>query len=89
MLSQRVPVIARLLVLPGHFTCCHAPVLETLAKMVESAETGPLWVSVRAQYCPDWRIGPDDGDLQRRPLLAEVALVRAMADKLGLKLIDA
>jgi putative pyruvate formate lyase activating enzyme len=82
MLAQHVPVIVRILVLPGHFTCCHEPVLQELASL--AAED--LLVSVRGQYCPDWRITEADGDLARRPTSAEVDIVRSQARVLGLQL---
>ncbi|MGH8560225.1 MAG: hypothetical protein ACRESZ_22790 [Methylococcales bacterium] len=67
MLEQRVPVIVRILVLPGHFECCHLPVLEKLAWL----NSEWLFLSVRGQYCPDWNIGPAYGALNRRPTREE------------------
>jgi len=81
MLAQQVPVIVRLLVLPDHFECCHVPVLKALSTMAPSDQ---LCVSIRGQYCPDWRIGPRDGALNRRPASAETAAVRSLAENLGL-----
>jgi len=72
MVAQDVPVIVRILVLPGHFGCCHAPVLEFL----RSLDTENLFVSVRGQYCPDWRITSQDGKMARRPYPEEVEQVR-------------
>lgn len=84
MLAQHVPVFVRILVLPGHRVCCHVPVLERLAALA-----GPmLWVSVRGQYCPDWKITEADGDLARRPTSAEVDAVRSQALALGLQLTE-
>ena len=82
MLRQNVPVIVRLLVLPGHLDCCHLPVLEDLASF---SNGGDLWMSIRGQYCPDWRIGPRDGAMMRRPQPYEVAEVRGHAEALGLR----
>ncbi|OPX19395.1 MAG: hypothetical protein BZ151_09535 [Desulfobacca sp. 4484_104] len=84
MLAQGVPVIVRLLVLPGHFDCCHRPGLVFLAAIKDQ---GQLWVSVRGQYCPDWLIGPEDGELARRVTPAEVRAVIQAGRTLGLRLI--
>ena len=85
MLAQNIPVIVRILVLPGHFECCHAQVLKALASL---ASVGNLAVSIRGQYCPDWRIRSRDGNMMRRPGVSEIAAVRAMAKELELKLIS-
>lgn len=83
MLAQGVPVLVRLLVLPGHFDCCHAPALDCLATLNQAR----LWVSVRGQYCPDWKISPGDGALVRRTSHEETEAVREKARALGLALI--
>lgn len=83
MLAQGVPVIVRLLVLPGHRICCHLPVLQHLASL-----SGTCLISVRGQYCPDFRITSADGGLARRPTWDEVEAVRATARQLGLTLIE-
>lgn len=84
MLAQQVPVIVRVLVLPGHFDCCHRPALEYLAGV---RDLGQLWASVRGQYCPDWLIGPEDSDLCHRVSPSEVEAVVAAGCSLGLNLI--
>lgn len=81
MLAQEVPVFVRILVLPGHMECCHCPTLDSLAGV---RDNGTLLISVRGQYCPDWRIGPRDGVLARRVMPEEVDAVRAKAEVLGL-----
>lgn len=83
MLAQGVPVIVRVLVLPGHDTCCHLPVLQHLASL-----PGTCLISVRGQYCPDYMITSTDGALARRPTWDEVEAVRGRARELGLRLID-
>lgn len=75
-------VIVRILVLPGHFDCCHSPALEFLGR---HALAPNLRVSIRGQYAPDWKIGPEDGQLARRVLATEVEEARAMARKFGLR----
>ena len=84
MLSQNVPVIVRLLVLPCHLDRCHLPVLKDLARLSNGRD---LWISIRGQYCPDWRISRRDGAMMRRPQPYEVAAVRGHAEALGLKLV--
>lgn len=83
MLAQGVPVIVRLLVLPGHESCCHFPVLQRLATLSKTC-----LISVRGQYCPDFKITSADGALARRPTWDEVEAVRAKARQLGLALIE-
>lgn len=78
MLAQGVPVIVRVLVLPGHAGCCHLPALEWLANLDADA----LLVSVRGQYSPDWRITGRDGAMNRRATGVEVARVRGRAREL-------
>lgn len=85
MLAQEVPVIVRILVLPGHVECCHRPALESLAGL---RDNGTLLISLRGQYCPDWRIGPRDGALTRRARAIEIEAVRAKAETLGFLLVD-
>ena len=84
MLAQRVPVIVRVLVLPGHSECCHLPVLDWL----KALESPCIQVSVRGQYSPDYRITAADGPLARRVAPEEVESVRRHATGLGLRLVD-
>lgn len=83
MLKQGVPVIVRVLVLPGHFDCCHAPALESLAGLPQEN----LSVSVRGQYTPDWKITPRDGTLARRVTPEETVRVCQRASDLELRLV--
>jgi putative pyruvate formate lyase activating enzyme len=85
MAAQGVPVIVRILVLPEHFDCCHAPSLQFLASLPDRKT---FFVSVRGQYCPDWKITSRDGALGRRVSVDEVNSVRQQARDLGLQLID-
>jgi len=85
MRAQGVPVIVRILVLPGHLQCCHEPTLDVLAG---SSGPGPLLVSVRGQYAPDWRVTGRDGTLARRPTTAEVESVRFSARARGLRVTE-
>jgi putative pyruvate formate lyase activating enzyme len=83
LLRQNAPVVVRMLVLPGHGACCHMPSLYWLA---EQERRGHLYLSVRGQYSPDWKITDRDGLLARRVTLNEVDAVIKIARKLGLQL---
>jgi putative pyruvate formate lyase activating enzyme len=85
MLLQGVAVLVRILVLPGHVECCHLPALEFLAGLRESEL---LFISIRAQYSPDWRIVPSDGPLNRRPNASETKRVTVRAQELGLRAVQ-
>lgn len=84
MVAQDVPVIVRILVLPGHVDCCHLPTLELLSTI----GTDWLMVSIRDQYCPDWLIDVNSGAMARRPISSELARVRERASLLGMNLVD-
>ncbi len=84
MLAQGVPVIVRVLVLPGHLECCHMPALGALADM----NATNLWVSLRDQYCPDHLIREDTNSMNRRVFEGEYRAVRQRATKLGLRLVS-
>jgi putative pyruvate formate lyase activating enzyme len=85
MLRQGVPVFVRVLVLPGHINCCHLPAMEFLSEL-SSFEN--LFVSIRGQYSPDWKITARDGELCRRPYASEMQLVKTRAADLGLQSVD-
>ena len=84
MLGQDALVIVRILVLPGHFKCCHEPALEYLV----TVHSESLLVSVRGQYCPDWRITPRDGELMRRINAEEARSVSTKARAIGLTVVE-
>jgi putative pyruvate formate lyase activating enzyme len=84
MVAQDVPVIVRILVLPGHFDCCHAQALDFLASLRNRRR---VFVSVRGQYSPDWKITTRDGSLARRVTSYELEAVNDRANALGLQLI--
>lgn len=79
----RASTIVRVLVLPGHVSCCHEPALRFLAGLPRER----LLVSVRGQYCPDHRIDDRDGLLATRVDPVELGHVRAYAESLGLNLV--
>jgi putative pyruvate formate lyase activating enzyme len=82
MTSQNVPVIVRILLLPGHFQCCHLPALRFLASL-----SIPPFVSIRGQYCPDWQITDSDGEMATRIAPEEGIYATALARSLGLAVI--
>lgn len=83
MLGQGVPVLVRVLVLPGHVDCCHVPALQSLAAL----QAPHLVVSIRGQYYPAGRVTVRDGALARRPTTGEIAVVRQQARNLGLRMV--
>jgi uncharacterized Fe-S radical SAM superfamily protein PflX len=74
MAAQRVPVLVRILVLPGHVDCCHLPSLEWLAGVA-----GDVRVTVMDQYQPDYRVAEGVAGLGRRASKDEVVGVREAA----------
>jgi putative pyruvate formate lyase activating enzyme len=85
MVGQGALVIVRILVLPEHFDCCHEPSLNFLASLPDQRN---LFVSLRGQYCPDWKISSRDEALARRVTEDEINSVNRRARDLGLQLID-
>lgn len=79
MLNQDVPVIVRILALPCHSDCCHIPALRSLARM----NTPNLTVSLRGQYCPEWKITAKDGVMSRRVSAEELNHLVAAATRWG------
>lgn len=61
MRKSGAKIVARILVLPGHVSCCHEPALELLSEYKEC-----LWVSILDQYIPEHEAHLDP-DLSRRP----------------------
>jgi len=82
MVSQGARVIVRILVLPGHFDCCHRRVLEWLAQYRKS-----IWVSVLGQYVPEHLAG-EYKEINHRPTGKEVEAVEALCRQHGLRIVD-
>lgn len=72
-------VIVRILVLPGHVSCCHKPSIELLANYKEF-----IWVSILDQYVPEYEAYLDS-NLARRPIRKEIEEVENLAMKYGLR----
>ncbi|MGH7109526.1 MAG: hypothetical protein ACREFK_03775 [Stellaceae bacterium] len=83
MARQGVPVIVRILIVPGHADCCHLPTLDALAEIAANA-AAPIILSIRDQYSPDYLVQPGEGHLCRRPNGAEIERVAGHASRLGL-----
>lgn len=82
--TESKPIIVRVLVLPAHIECCHLPVLEWLAR--EHADH--VTVSIRGQYCPDWKTVAGSSRMASRPSPDEIRAVEERARALGLRLIE-
>lgn len=83
MLAQGVPVIVRILVLPGHLDCCHRPTIEALGTFGKAN----LRLSLRGQYCPDWQIASNEGPMSGRCSPELVAALREAAVRAGIDLV--
>lgn len=77
------PLIVRVLVLPGHATCCALPAVAAIARIAPGAR-----VNVMAQYHPAYRVAREAPELDRVTPLAEVASVRRAAREAGLTLVE-
>lgn len=84
MLLQDVPVIVRMLVLPGHSDCCHIPVLETLSAMDQCL----LRISLRGQYDPACLKSTEHKDLNRKVSVAEMSRIADHAHHFGVRLVE-
>jgi len=83
-LSQGVPVIVRLLLLPGHVKCCHLPALEMLWAM----NAPQLLLSLRNQYRPAGNMLQTEGTMSQRVRRDEAEEVLQRARTLGLHLVE-
>lgn len=79
MRDQKSKVIVRILVLPGHVSCCHEPAIELLSEYKED-----IWVSVLNQYVPEHE-AHHDRNLRRRPTEMEISQVEALVKRYGLR----
>ena len=72
-------IIARILVLPGHVSCCHEPQMGLLSEYKDR-----VWVSVLDQYIPEHEAHLDP-NLKRRPTKGEIQAVNSLVEKRGLR----
>jgi putative pyruvate formate lyase activating enzyme len=79
MAQQDSRIIVRILVLPGHVSCCHEPAMELLSEYKDR-----IWVSVLDQYVPEHEAHLDP-NLKRRPTKEEIEAVNSMVEKYGLR----
>jgi putative pyruvate formate lyase activating enzyme len=79
MIQHDSKIIVRILVLPGHVSCCHEPAMELLSKYKDK-----VWVSVLDQYIPEHKAYLDP-NLKRRPTKEEIEAVNSMVEKYGLR----
>ena len=75
-------VIVRILVLPGHVSCCHKPAIELLSEYRDY-----VWISVLDQYVPEHEAHLDPA-LSRRPTKEEILEVESLVKRYGLRNID-
>jgi putative pyruvate formate lyase activating enzyme len=78
MLTQPARIIVRILLLPGHVACCHAPALRWLGQFKDR-----LWVSL-LPFIPDYR-ALKDPQLNRRTSAVEMAEVKSLMHSLALR----
>ena len=72
-------VIIRVLILPGHISCCIDPALKVLSKYKDL-----LWVSVLDQYVPEYKAHLVPG-IDRRPTKQEIEQVNDLVKKYDLR----
>jgi putative pyruvate formate lyase activating enzyme len=72
-------VIVRILVLPGHASCCHEPAVRLLSKYKDR-----VWVSILDQFVPEHQVYLDP-TLNRRPTKEEISQVETLVADYGLR----
>jgi len=82
--AQGVPVIVRILVLPGHVDCCHTPALKVLSVLANPL----LTISIRGQYRPLGGLLNDAGAMSGRASAEEVLHVVQHARGLDLNMTE-
>lgn len=79
--AERTDLVVRHLLMPGHLECCWRPVAEWLA-----AELPGVKVSLRSGFWPGW-FSRRHAELRGTTAQAEERAARALAERLGLRLI--
>jgi len=82
VVNQNAKVIVRILVLPGHVSCCHKPTIEFLSRYKDK-----IWVSILDQYVPESEAHVDQ-NLKKRPTKEEIFHVKKLVEKYGLPNIE-
>lgn len=86
MLKQKVPVIVRVLLLPGHYQCCQLPIFRFLAEQSRNRQN--LYVSIRDQYCPNqYEDSKLSGEMNRKIRKDEVLRAYHCAENLHLPIL--
>lgn len=78
MVQQDVPVIVRILILPGHSDCCHVPLVDHLSRYRDK-----VTLNVFNQYYPNFMISAYDGDMAGIPDRSEAEYIRSYAKTIG------
>ncbi len=78
IVEQDVPVLVRMLVLPGHMECCNLPLIAYLAKYRRK-----VMLNIMGQYYPDYKLSDRDSVLNRRPSHSEIEYLLSYAENLG------
>ena len=82
--NDQTEIIIRHLVLPNHVECCTEPIMNWIAKKLD---TSRVRVNVMDQYHPEWHAFDHD-DIDRRLKLTEYTRAVGLAAKLKLNLCD-
>jgi len=77
MVQQGVPIIVRMLVMPGHLQCCHFPLIKYLARYNKHVR-----LNIMGQYYPDYQVSQQQSPLNRRPAQSEIDDARSYAVRL-------
>jgi putative pyruvate formate lyase activating enzyme len=77
--AQDGKVVVRILVLPGHVSCCHEPAMKLLSEYKDT-----ISVSILDQYIPEHEAHLDR-DLKRRPTREEINQVKSLTEEFSLK----
>ncbi len=83
MVSQGVPVFVRILILPGHGSCCHVPAIKWLKRYKDN-----VVLNLMGQYFPENGITDVQGPMSGRPETREIRMLQKEARKAGLQLIN-
>jgi putative pyruvate formate lyase activating enzyme len=82
--NRQCEMIIRHLVMPGHTECCSKPVLEWIAK---NLDTGKVLVNIMDQYRPEYK-AHEHPDIDRRLKIGEYRSVVKCAEELGLEMTE-